>query len=50
MWQSGVKFKTSRGELRKLQRLAHLGITEAIKMTPTAAIEIPSTISGVIDH
>jgi hypothetical protein len=36
-----VKFKTSRGELSKPQRLTHLGITEATKMTPTAAVEAP---------
>lgn len=41
MWWLGVKFKTSRGELSKLQRLVHLGITEATKMTPTPAIEVP---------
>jgi hypothetical protein len=41
VWWLGVKFKTSRGELSKLQRLAHLGITEATEVTPTPTTEVP---------
>jgi hypothetical protein len=35
-----VKFKTSQAELSKLQRVACLGITGAIKTVPTAAMEV----------
>jgi hypothetical protein len=35
-----VKFKTRRTELSKLQRLAYLGTTGAMKTAPTAAIEV----------
>jgi len=32
--------KASKSELKKLQRLACLAITGAMKMTPTAAVEV----------
>jgi hypothetical protein len=40
VWWPRVKFKTSRAELSKLQRVACLGITGAIKTAPTAAMEV----------
>jgi hypothetical protein len=40
VWWPRVKFKTSQAELSKLQRVACLGITGAIKTTPTAAMEV----------
>jgi hypothetical protein len=40
VWWPRVKFKTSHAELSKLQRVACLGITGAIKTTPTAAMEV----------
>lgn len=39
-WWPGVKFKTSKAELSKLQRLACLGIIGAIRTPPTAATEV----------
>jgi hypothetical protein len=33
--------KTSRAKMSKLQRLACLGITDAIRTTPTAAVDVP---------
>jgi hypothetical protein len=39
-WWPRVKLKTSQAELSKLQRVSCLGITEAIKATPTAAMEV----------
>jgi hypothetical protein len=39
MWSS-VKSRTSRAKIMKLHRLACLGITEALGMTPTAAVEV----------
>jgi hypothetical protein len=35
-----VKFRTNRAELSKLQRMACLGITGAMRTAPTAAIEV----------
>jgi hypothetical protein len=35
-----IKFKTSRAELSKLQKLACLGITGAMRTAPTAAIQV----------
>jgi len=40
VWWPRVEYKTSRAKLSKLQRLACLGITGAIRMAPTAAIEV----------
>jgi hypothetical protein len=40
VWWPRVKFKTSQAELSKLQRVACLGITGAIKTTPTATMEV----------
>jgi hypothetical protein len=40
VWWPRVKLKTSQAELSKLQRVACLGITEAIKIAPTAAMEV----------
>jgi hypothetical protein len=40
VWWSRVKFETSKTELNKLQRMACLGITEAMRTTPTVAIEV----------
>jgi hypothetical protein len=40
VWLPRVKFNRSRAELNKLQRLACLGITRAMRMAPTAAIEV----------
>jgi hypothetical protein len=34
------KFKTGKAELSKLQRMACLGIKGAMRMTPTAAVEV----------
>jgi hypothetical protein len=39
VWWPRVKYKTSQAELSKLQRVACLGITGAIKTTLTAAME-----------
>jgi hypothetical protein len=36
-----MKYGTSRAELSKLQRMACLGITGAIRTAPTAAFEVP---------
>jgi hypothetical protein len=40
VWWSKVKFKTSKVELSKLQRMACLRITGAMKTAPTAAVEV----------
>jgi hypothetical protein len=40
VWWTRVKFKTSQAELSKLQRVACLGITGAIKTAPSAAMEV----------
>jgi hypothetical protein len=40
IWWPRVKFKTSQAELRKLQRMACLGITGAMRTAPTAAMEV----------
>lgn len=40
VWWSKVKFETSKTELNKLQRMACLGITGAMRTTPTEAIEV----------
>jgi hypothetical protein len=40
VWWPRIKYGTSRAELSKLQRMACLGITGAIRTAPTAAIEI----------
>jgi hypothetical protein len=40
VWWPRVKFRTSRDELRKLQKMAWLGITGAMRTAPTAAIEV----------
>jgi hypothetical protein len=39
-WWPRVKYRTSRAELRKLQKMACLGITGAIRTAPAAAIEV----------
>jgi hypothetical protein len=44
VWWPRFKFKTSRAELSKLQRIACLGITGAVKTTPTMVIEILHSI------
>jgi hypothetical protein len=40
VWWPRMKYKTSQGKLSNLQRLACLGITGAMKIVPTAAIEV----------
>jgi ribonuclease HI len=40
VWWPRVRHKTSRAKLSKLQGLAYLGITGAMKTAPTAAIEV----------
>jgi hypothetical protein len=40
VWSPRVKFRTSRAELSKLQRVACLGITGAMRTAPPAAIEV----------
>jgi hypothetical protein len=40
IWWPRVKLKTSQGELSKLQRMACLGITGAMRTAPTAAMEV----------
>jgi hypothetical protein len=40
VWWPGVNFRKSRAELSKLQRLACLGITGAMRIAPTAAIGV----------
>jgi hypothetical protein len=40
VWWPRIKYGTSRAELSKLQRMACLGITGAIRTAPTAAIEV----------
>jgi hypothetical protein len=40
VWWPRVKFKRSQAELSKLQRVACLGITGAIKTAPTAVMEV----------
>jgi hypothetical protein len=40
VWWTRVNYNISRMELNKLQRLASLAITRAIKMTPKAAMEV----------
>jgi hypothetical protein len=40
VWWPRMKYGTSRAELTKLQRMACLGITAAIRTTPTAALEV----------
>jgi hypothetical protein len=39
IWWPRVKLKTSQAELSKLERLAFLGITGAMRTAPTAAME-----------
>jgi hypothetical protein len=39
-----MKFKTSRAELSKLQRLACLGITRSMRTTLTPAVEVLLTL------
>jgi hypothetical protein len=39
MWWHRVKFKTSRAELSKIQRMTFLGITGALRTAPTSEIE-----------
>jgi hypothetical protein len=40
VWWSGVKLRTNRAELSKLQRMPCLSITWTIRTAPTAAIEV----------
>jgi hypothetical protein len=40
LWWLRVRYNVSRTGLSKLQRLACLAITGAMKMTPTAAMEV----------
>lgn len=40
VWWPRVKLRTSRAELGKLQRMACLGITGALKTAPIAIIEV----------
>jgi membrane-bound metal-dependent hydrolase YbcI (DUF457 family) len=40
VWWPAVKFRTSRAELSKLQRMGSLGITGTTTTAPTAAIEV----------
>jgi hypothetical protein len=40
IWWPRVKFKTSQAELGKLQKMACLGITGAMRTAPTAAMEV----------
>jgi hypothetical protein len=40
VWWPRVKFKISKAELSKLQRMTCLGITGAMRTAPTAAIEV----------
>jgi hypothetical protein len=40
IWWLTVKLKTSQAELNELQRMACLGITEAMRTAPTAAMEV----------
>ena len=40
VWWSRVRYNVSRRELSKLQTLAHLAITGAMKRTPTVAMEV----------
>jgi hypothetical protein len=40
IWWSRVTYKVNRLELGRLQRLACLAITEAMRMAPTAAMEV----------
>jgi hypothetical protein len=40
VWWSRIKYGTSKAELSKLQRMACLGITGAIRTVPTTAIEV----------
>jgi hypothetical protein len=40
VWWLRVRFDVSKMEFNKLQRLACLAITGAMKLTPTAAVEI----------
>jgi hypothetical protein len=40
VWWPRVQHKTSRAKLSKLQRLVCLGITGAIRMAPTAPVEV----------
>jgi hypothetical protein len=47
VWWSRVKFKTSKVELSKLQRMAYLGITGAMRTAPTAATEVLLRLSPV---
>jgi hypothetical protein len=40
IWWPRLEYKTSQAKLSKLQRLACLGITGAMRTAPTAAIEV----------
>jgi hypothetical protein len=40
IWWPSLKFKISQAKLSKLQRLACLGVTGAMRTAPTAAIEV----------
>jgi hypothetical protein len=40
VWWPRIRYTTCRAKLSKLQRLACLGITGAMKTAPTAAIEV----------
>jgi hypothetical protein len=40
VWWPRVKFKRSRAELSKLQRMVCLGTTGGMKTAPTAAVEV----------
>jgi hypothetical protein len=40
VWWTRIKFKTSKVELSKLQRMACLGITGAMKTAPMAPTEV----------
>jgi hypothetical protein len=40
IWWPRLKYKTSQAKLSKLQRLACLGVTGAMRTAPTAATEV----------
>jgi hypothetical protein len=40
VWWPGVKFKTSKVKLCKLQRMVSFGITGAMRTAPTPAVEV----------
>jgi hypothetical protein len=42
VWWPSLEYKMSQAKLRKFQRLTYLGVTGAMKMAPTAAIEMSS--------